>query len=103
PFSRKDMEIYGTTGYIVANDRNKLSQRYHENQADTVSILPERPKPFHDPFEFFRALIRKEIKMDNNDLSALPLNMVVMEILEAAKISARERRTIEIKDFLKTH
>lgn len=97
PFSRKDMEVYGTTGSIVAKDRNQLLQRYDENNADSLTVLPGLKKPFHEPFEFFRAVVRGEIKMDPHDLSGLPLNMIVMEILEAAKISAREGRTIEIK------
>ncbi len=97
PFSRKDMELYGTTGSIVAKDRNQLLQRYDENKSDSLATLPERSRPYQDPFEFFRAVIRKEIKLEANDLSGLQLNMTVMEILEAAKVSSKEGRTVELK------
>ncbi len=97
PFSRKDMELYGTKGSIMAIDGSQLLQRYDENKADSLTSLADLKKPYHDPFEFFRSVVRGEIKMDPHDLSGLPLNMIVMEILEAAKISAREGRTIEIK------
>ncbi len=96
PFSRKDMELYGTSGTIMAKNKDRLLYRYEENSNDSLVTLPERASPYHDPFEFFRAVVWKEIVLDENDLSGLPLNMTVMEILEAAKISAKEKRTVEL-------
>jgi predicted dehydrogenase len=97
PFSRKDMEVYGQTGIIVAKDRNSVSYRFREDNRDSLMRIPERKAPYDDPFTFFKAVVRKSIKMDDNDLSALPLNMIVMEILEAAKKSATEGKTIYLK------
>ncbi len=94
PFSRKDLEVYGQSGTIIAKDRNAISYRFSEKSNDSLVIVPERKIPYNNPFSFFKAVVRKKIKMDDNDLSALPLNMIVMEILEAAKRSAKEGKTI---------
>jgi predicted dehydrogenase len=91
------MEVYGQTGIIVAKDRNSVSYRFREENRDSLMRIPERKAPYDDPFTFFKAVVRKSIKMDDNDLSALPLNMTVMEILEAAKKSATEGKTIYLK------
>ncbi|MFM9951355.1 MAG: Gfo/Idh/MocA family protein [Saprospiraceae bacterium] len=96
PFSRKDMEIYCRSGLITAKDRNNLSYRFQEKNKETEVTLPERKPPFQDPFSFFKAVVRKEIKLDDNDLSALPLNVTVMEILDAAKRSAKSGKRIKL-------
>lgn len=94
PFSRKDMELYGSKGYVIAKDRVNLAYRYNEADEDSLIKIEDRKSPFHDPFEFFRGVIRKEIQLPENDLSSLQLNLIVMEILEAAKRSAVEGKTI---------
>jgi predicted dehydrogenase len=94
PFSRKDMEVYGTGGLLVAKDGNHFTSRYEENKPDSIQVVPNRKTPYHDPFSFFKAVVRKEIVLHDNDLSGLPVNMVVMEILDAARRSAHEKKTI---------
>jgi len=97
PFSRKDMEVYGKNGSITARDRNSLSFRFNEKKMDSIITVPERKSPYHDPFSFFKSVIRREIILEENDLSALPTNMIVMEILEAARESALKGKTIYLK------
>jgi hypothetical protein len=55
--------------------------------------------PNSDPYAYFSAVVRGEIAVQPNDLSALQNNMTVMEILEAAKISARESRTVPLSEL----
>jgi predicted dehydrogenase len=64
---------------------------------ETSSKLSERPSPFHDPFAHFAAVIRKEIFIPQYDLSSLENNMIVMEILDAAKRSAAEGRAVPMR------
>ncbi|MBK9254968.1 MAG: Gfo/Idh/MocA family oxidoreductase [Saprospiraceae bacterium] len=100
PIGRKDMEVYGTTGVIYADNRNNLRMRIAEGYdgfQETFRNLEERPSPYNDPFSLFAAIIRKEITLEPYDLSSLENNMVVMEILEAAKKSAKTGKTIKIK------
>jgi len=48
-----------------------------------------------DPLSYLAAVVRKEIKPSG--LSSLEVNMIVTEILDAARESARTRKRVELK------
>jgi len=100
PIGRKDMELYGLTGAIYADNRNDLRIRmaegydgYHEEKM----TLEERPAPNNDPFSVLAAVVRGKMSLQPSDLTALENNMVVMEILDAARQSAKKGKTIQLK------
>ena len=94
PFSRKDMEVYGKTGYILADNRSDMRIRLSgKDQAQSLT-LEERQTPYDDPFSYFAAVVRGEIKAPAYDLSSLENNMLVVEILNAAKQSAKSGKTV---------
>lgn len=100
PIGRKDMEVYGKKGVIYADNRNDLRIRisegydgYHESK----QILDERPSPYNDPFAHFAAVIKKEISLPRYHLSSLENNMIVIEILDAARLSAKNGRAVKLK------
>ena len=100
PIGRKDMEIYGLRGVVYADNRHNLRVRIAEGYdgfEENTYQLDERPAPYDDPFSYFTAVIRDKVIMDPYDLSSLENNMRVMEILEAAKRSIREGKTIYFK------
>lgn len=100
PIGRKDMEVYGTTGVIYADNRNNLRLRMAEGYdgfKESSYQLKERPSPYNDPFALLAMVISKEIVLEPYDLSSLENNMVVMEILEAAKLSAKTGKTVMLK------
>jgi predicted dehydrogenase len=94
PFDRKDMEIYGQTGYALVPRADMLRVR-RANSAEVETT----PAPLNgaqaDPLSYLAAVVRGEIKPSG--LSSLPVNMTVMEILSAAKESAKTGRRIELK------
>lgn len=96
PYNRKDMELYGQTGYAIA-DRNTLKVKTAQDEKEEPATIPPLSKPYHDPFAYFAAVVRKEIKVAPADLSSLPNNMIVMEILEAAKKSAKKGKVVKLK------
>jgi predicted dehydrogenase len=99
PIGRKDMEVYGTTGVIYADNKNDLRLRIAKGYDRFTQIshkLEDRPAPYDDPFSLFAAVIRNEITLAPYDLSSLENNMVVMEILDAAKRSAQEGKSVKI-------
>ncbi len=99
PFSRKDMEVYGTNGYVFCPDRdNMLLMENGKRQQDTVKAAP-MPDGYRDPFMYFAKVIRGDIKMGAFDLSAPATNAIVMKILEASKISAKTGKTVIWKDY----
>jgi predicted dehydrogenase len=95
PYNRKDMEVYGVHGYMFA-DRSGLKLKSSPDKKEET-ITHSLQSPYHDPFAYFGAVLQGRIKVLPTDLSSLENNMVVMEILEAAKQSAREGRAIMIK------
>ncbi|UII78043.1 Gfo/Idh/MocA family protein [Flagellimonas sp. CMM7] len=100
PIGRKDMEIYGLTGAIYADNRNNLRIRMAEGYdgfSEEQFTLEERQAPMNDPFSVFAAVVKNKITLPPNNLSSLENNMVVMEILDAARESAKKGKTIRLK------
>lgn len=95
PYNRKDMEVYGVSAYIKA-DRNSLRIQKGDEE-EQLTKVDQRPAPFDNPFAFFAGVIRGTIKIDDHDLSSLALNMVAMEILDAASQSAKQGKRIYLK------
>ncbi|MBT8308053.1 MAG: Gfo/Idh/MocA family oxidoreductase, partial [Maribacter sp.] len=100
PIGRKDMEIYGLKGVIYADNRHDLRLRISEGYdgySEESYKLEEMNAPFNDPYALFAAVIKNELTLEPFDLSSLENNMIVMEILDAAIMSAKTNKTIEIK------
>jgi len=96
PFGRKDIEVYGEKGYVLA-DRQGSKVKSAQNKPEETIAAPSLEKNQSDPFAYLASIVRGEIKMKPTDLSALENNMVVMEILEAAKKSAKEGKLVYLR------
>ena len=97
PISRKDMEVYGQTGCIYSDNRSDIRYRLSRNEVERKEKLEERSVPYDDPFSLFAAVVRNKITLSLYDLSSLENNMIVMEILEAAKKSAKTGKAVKLK------
>ena len=86
------MEVFGNTGYLHAVDRDNLVMRMRENTR-SVRNVPKLIAPNDDPTTYFHAFLNKTISADD-DRSSLKYNMIVMEILDAAKRSIKEGKRI---------
>ncbi|GAB3919580.1 Gfo/Idh/MocA family protein [Larkinella terrae] len=89
PFSRKDMEVYGATGYVFTLDGTKMRVRLKDDKTEQTTEAAKTDAPVSDPFDYLAQVVRGETK-SVDDLSSLQVNMVVMEILDAARRSAKE-------------
>lgn len=96
PISRKDIEIYGVRGQIVTVDRNTVRERVSDAAKESSQTLPELTYPMNDPFGYFKALIEGTVKAGKYDPSSLENNMLVTEILDAAKKSAAQGKAIKL-------
>jgi predicted dehydrogenase len=96
PFSRKDTHVYGERGYAHALDATRLRMRVGDSD-ETHEEVPSPPAPRDDPFAYLAAVGRGEIAPAPDDLSSLELNLVVMEILDAAMASARTGRRVDLE------
>lgn len=94
PFDRKDMEVYGQTGYAIAPNRDALRIRLAGQQAETQRAPAPLEPPMTDPVAYLAAVVRKDIKPSG--LSSLSENLVVTEILDAAKKSARTGKRVTL-------
>jgi len=96
PFGRKDMEIYGQHGYTIS-DRNGIKTRTSPDRKEDYRAVSPPSRPFNDPFAYLAAVVHGEVSMKPTDLSSLQNNMIVVEILEAARKSAKEGKVIYLK------
>lgn len=97
PIGRKDMELYGETGAIYVENKTdmtvRISEGYDGYSSEEIKI-PERTKPFDDPFSVFAAVISGELVLEPFDPYSLENNMITMKILQAAIESAKTNKTI---------
>ncbi len=96
PFSRKDMHVYGQTGYIYQDNRTDMRVRLDAKKPEKSVTLNERENPVDDPFAYFAAVLNGTMTPQPYDLSSLENNLIVVEILDAAITSAREGCTIKL-------
>jgi predicted dehydrogenase len=96
PFAIKDLEVFGQTGYIQAQNPTMLRLKERENAAYTEVAAASLPGNFSNHIAYLTALLSNEIK-PQSDLSSLENNIIVVKILEAAKTSAKTGRRVLIK------
>jgi predicted dehydrogenase len=93
PVGRKDMEVYGQTGYVITIDALNMRIRKSEKEKEIPFVTEATQFPQNDPFAYLAAGVHGEIE-SVDDLSSLKTNMIVVEILDAARKSAKEGKTI---------
>jgi predicted dehydrogenase len=95
PFDRKDMEVYGRTGYVLVPRRDLLRLRKAGAEESELKLVPPPVSgPFTDEVAYLAAVVRGEILPTG--LSSLELNLIVTEILDAARQSAQTGRRIDL-------
>ena len=95
PFGRKDMEVYGATGYAITVAADKLRVR-HEHDSDELLTTPAAlSEPESNSLSYLAAVLRGQIR-DQGDLSALDTNVTVMQILDAARESVRSGKSVRL-------
>ena len=95
PFGRKDMEVYGQTGYAITMERDGIRIRRHgEQEQEQQQAAKPVPPPEDDSLSYLRAVV-----LDGREpagLSSLRTNLVVTEILDAARQSAASGKAISL-------
>jgi predicted dehydrogenase len=94
PYSRKDIDIYGDTGYILAPDRTNLVIRSGQKREEK-STLPPLTNEYRDEVSYLVAVVRGQTKPSG--LSSLANNIIVTEILSAARQSVKTASTVRLK------
>jgi glucose-fructose oxidoreductase len=95
PFDRKDMEVYGQTGSAKTILRDRIDVRREGEKEGQVQTPPPLAPPQDDSIHYLAAVVNGQIH-DESDLSSLKTNLVVTEILDAARRAANEGRTVTL-------
>ena len=93
PFSRKDMEVYGERGYAITVARDQVLMRLPEKAEISTDAKPlEKTK--ENSVSYLRAVVLGGLKPDGQ--SSLETNLIVTEILDAARQSAATGKTVSL-------
>ena len=93
PFDRKDMEVYGRTGQVLTVGQTGLRVRL-PGKPEEIRQAPPLAPPGDDFLRYFAAVVRGEMRPSG--LSSLKNNLVVTEILDAARRSAATGSTVRL-------
>jgi predicted dehydrogenase len=94
PFDRKDMEVYGQSGYVLVPRPNILRVR-KPNSAESDTTPAPLTGPQADPLSYLAAIVRGELTPSG--LSSLSCNLIVTEILDAARESALSGKRVDLR------
>ena len=95
PFSRKDMEVYGAKGYVITVASDGLRTRLEHESAERTSTAASLPTDEKSSLGYLVAVLKGRIPA-KGDLSALDTNVIVMQILDAARESARSGKSVRL-------
>ena len=95
PFGRKDMEVYGETGYAISANSSLMRLRNIQSKGEhTIQITSRDVQVYDDPFSYFADVIKGLIQIPKMGLYSLENNVMVVRILDAARESAQSGKTI---------
>jgi predicted dehydrogenase len=92
PFGIKDLEVFGTTGYLQAQNKNTIRRR----DKDVYENMETREIVYTSNLVYLADVLHGKIK-PGDDLSSLNNNLIVVKILDAARQSAKEGKRIVLK------
>ena len=94
PFGRKDLEVYAERAYAIATGPNSVRTRL-PGTPETTGALAEWPADERDAIAYLTAVVRGRLKPSG--LSGLENNVVVVEILDAARESAKTGKRVVLE------
>jgi predicted dehydrogenase len=94
PFSRMDIEVYGATGFALTVGTDKVRLRKQHDGDETITA-PALDAPQDNSLDYLAAVLNGQIE-SKGDLTALDTNIVVVQILDAARKSARTGKSVKL-------
>jgi len=93
PFDRKDMEVYGQTGYVITVRHDDVRVRLKGGEEQPAAAKPVAA-PYDDSLSLLRAVILDGAAPGAP--SSLETNVIVAEILDAARRSAASGKSVRL-------
>jgi predicted dehydrogenase len=94
PFTLLDMEVYGKNGYLQAVDESHI--RAKMGNLNYTEVVPTPNEPAYQNNISYLVSVLKLGFHPPADQASLKNNLIVMQILDAAKLSAREGKRITL-------
>jgi predicted dehydrogenase len=94
PFDRKDIEVYGQDGYAITVRRNDVRLRRAGDSQEQQVSAGQIQVPYDSELSYLRAVISDGASEDA--LSSLRTNVIVTEILDAARRSAATGQSVRL-------
>ena len=95
PFNVKETDLYGQTGYAKALDSDRIEVRRAGEKKASLTMAARPQPPYDDPLHYLRAVINGDIS-EEGSLSSLKTNIIVSEILDAARRSAQTGQSVKL-------
>ena len=102
PHNVKDMEVYGTTGYVFCENGTQMKLMKNEKEGPIVMEAKPLPSGLDDPFSLLKKVLYENHQLDDFDVTSLANNKIVMQILDAARQSSEQHKTIYWKELYPT-
>jgi len=91
---RQDMQVYGKTGYVETDGDNSIKLRASEKDKEQTEPAAKIPAPGDDELTYLRAVLLNGVKPSG--LASLETNLLVAEIMDAARESAKTGKTVKL-------
>ncbi len=94
PYEQRELDIFGREGYVLVPEKDVLRVRKSRAPETEIKLTASPAGPALDEISYLVAVARKQIKPSG--MVSLDLNLTVMEILDAARESARTGRRVDL-------
>jgi predicted dehydrogenase len=96
PYETRDLQIFGSDGYVLVPQSDVVRMRKAGAPESQIQLLaPPKGQDASDDLSYFLAVTRRQIQPAG--MASLELNLTVMEIMDAARESARTGRRVELR------
>jgi glucose-fructose oxidoreductase len=95
PFNIKNMDVYGATGTVKTLEAQRVDVRRKGEAEGHTSTANRLSAPYDDPIHYLAAVMSGTVQ-ENGSVSSLETNVIVSEILDAARESARTGKTVKL-------
>jgi predicted dehydrogenase len=96
PYEVRDLEIFGSDGYVLVPQSDVVRMRKSGAPESQIQLL-EAPHDQAGAYDlgYFLAVTRRQVQPTG--MASLEMNLTVMEIVDAARESARTGRRVDLK------
>jgi predicted dehydrogenase len=89
------MEVYGANGYAITVGPEKVRLRHEHDSEEHLNAADSLSGPRNNSLSYLAAVVHGQLE-PKGDLTALDTNVIVMQILDAARESARTGKSVNL-------